>query len=168
PKPHKFADPDKYEPSQQAPTLGLVTAEFHENPWGHPHTNWGQFYAQNPGKFPPPTRVSNLIKEPARVIEHAQKLRAKSVRISIERDDVQTPVQQQGVWKRGNWNDAGLQAYVNTCKQLKAVDIEPIVTLDHFSQPLYFDWLTAKPGSDELQQFVNYACEAIRKLYDAG
>src|SRR3990167_9759741 len=54
--------------------------------------------------------------------------------------------------------------YRNFCRILKENGIEPMVTLHHFSEPLYFQW----ENRADVDGFVLYAKKICEILYEEG
>lgn len=71
--------------------------------------------------------------------------------------------------ERGVFDSAALERYVSWATQLRAAGIEPLVTLHHFTEPL---WLTAEGGllapsaADDFAAFVEVVAAALAPLVD--
>lgn len=88
----------------------------------------------------------------------AKELGHNAHRLSLEWSRLE---KEEGVWDRSEW-----EHYKAVVHELSALGIEPIVTLNHFTMPL---WLTAKGGwrsPDAPKLFARYAARAIEELGD--
>lgn len=85
-----------------------------------------------------------------------QKLGAKSYRFSIEWARLQQH-------NENEWNEAALERYVDFCKKLKAANIQPVITLHHYSDPIWFMEKGGFTKAENIQYFVDY----VEKVYTA-
>jgi beta-glucosidase len=75
------------------------------------------------------------------------------------------PITRLGVeWARiepepGRFDEAALEHYREECRYLKALGIEPLVTLHHFANPLWFE----KMGAFEREENIPYFLEFVEK-----
>jgi beta-glucosidase len=85
-----------------------------------------------------------------------KKMHMNAFRFSIEWSRVEP--------EEGAWNAEAIEHYKNYVMELKKRGIEPIVTLFHFTLPL---WFTAKGGFEKrrnVQYFVRFADRIVREL----
>lgn len=141
-------------PDAVAPVpIGFATAGFQDDgPKGHPDTNWGAHHRET--LIP---HVPDFWNRPERFIERLQDIGAKHFRFSIDRDRIQSS-------KDGPINEVNLMRYTQIIRQLKAAGIEPMVTLVHFCDPLYFSW--AK--EEDIPGVVEYAVQVCDMLAREG
>lgn len=127
--------------------IGFATADFQDNgPAIHPHTNWGEYYDKN---CSPVAHVPDIWHHPEKVIERLLDLNVHKFRFSISRDKI---------------DEGCLDHYRDFCLALQKHQIEPMVTLHHFTDPSYFSWERA----DDISGFVDYAVAVSEALYDVG
>ena len=94
---------------------------------------------------------------PERIIESLQALGVKKFRFSISRDKIEP-------YENGLIDEEALLHYAKFCRLLLHCGIEPMVTLHHFSDPLYFSWERA----GDISGFVRYAEVVSDMLYQEG
>lgn len=142
-------------PVEAAPVeIGFATADFQDNgAKQHPNTNWGQHHQKH---FPNIDHVPDIWNHPERVIERLTELGVKKFRFSVSRDQIEL--------KPGEFNEVAIEHYRAFTLQLIEAGIEPMATLDHFTEPLYFSWDRAK----DVDGFVAFAEKISETLYDAG
>jgi beta-glucosidase len=100
--------------------------------------------------------VPDLWNHPERVILRLKELGCKKFRFSVSRDKVEPQL--------GSFDKDALEHYRTLCRLLKEADVEPIVTLHHFSDPTYFSW----ERSEDIAGFVRYAEQISEVLYAEG
>lgn len=145
--------------SKHAPVdIGFATAEFQDNgPHIHPDTNWGNFYFQNMDKVGQIDKVPDTWNYPEKVVERLVELGVKKYRFSISRDKIEST---QGT----PYDQMAMDRYRTFCRLLKAHDIEPMVTVHHFSQPLYFNW----ENKEDVEGFIRFTEDICDLLYEEG
>lgn len=137
--------------------IGFATADFQENgPAQHPNTNWGQHYRQNAQNLGNITHVPDLWNHPERMIQILEDMGVKKFRFSISRDKIEPEL--------GHFDTSALDHYRQFCRMLVSKGIEPMVTLQHFSDPLYFSW----EDPSQIYGFVRYAQIVGQMLYEEG
>jgi len=146
-------------PVHSAPIdIGFANADFQVNgPKEHLNTNWSTFYENHAQELSDLGHYPDMWSHPERVIDRLNELGCKSFRFSISRDKIE-PVEGQP------FSDYNLQHYRNFCRMLTANGIEPMITLNHFSDPTYFSW--QRP--EDIEGFVNYAKVVADSLYEEG
>ena len=118
-------------PVKQAPVeIGFATADFQENGYEeHPDTNWGQCYLKHPEKFKLDQQMPDMWNHPERLIAKLKEVGVKKFRFSVSRDKVEP--------KLGKMDKSAILHYQRFCRRLIAEGIEPMVTLHHFTDPLF-------------------------------
>lgn len=146
-------------PLDTAPVdIGFSTADFQENgPQGHPHTNWTVYYRQHRERVGPIGQVPDLWNHPEHVFSRLEELGVKRLRFSISRDKIEPQL-------GGPWDQEALEHYRSFCRELRRRHIQAMVTLQHFSDPVYFSW----DRPEDIDGFVRYAEAAGNFLYDEG
>ncbi len=141
-------------PDSRAPVpIGFATAGFQDNgPKTHPYSNWGAHH-----KDTPIPHVPDFWNHPERFIKRLQNIGARHFRFSIDRDLIQ-PI------KDGPIHELNLWRYAEIIRQLKAVGIEPMITLVHFCDPLYFSW----EREEDIAELVDYAARVCDMLAEEG
>lgn len=144
-------------PSPDIP-MGAATAAFHDNgPQVHSNTQFGQLYLKDhPDRFNSDFQFPNMWEHPERFIERLKEINAQTFRFSVPRDLIEP---QEGVF-----HEAAFQKITSLCEQLNREGIVPIVTLEHFSRPLYQTFET----EEGIASFVRYAERMSDRLYQAG
>ena len=90
-------------------------------------------------------------------IECLKEIGAKSYRFSIEWARLQQH-------NENNWNEAALETYVNFCRKLKAANIEPVITLHHYSDPIWFMQKDGFSDAENIKYFIAYVEKVYRAL----
>ncbi len=138
--------------------IGFATSDFQDNgPGRHPNTNWQQHYARNSETIGSLGKMPDMWNNPDQVIERLCELGVKKFRFSVGRDKVEPELGQP-------YDQEALQHYRHFCRKLKAKGIEPMVTLYHFNDPLYFSW----ERLEDVEGFVRYAEAVSEVLYAEG
>lgn len=83
-----------------------------------------------------------------------KELRVKTYRFSVAWERIQ-PTQ-------GSWDDAAVQKYVQFCRDLKNAGIEPLITLHHYSDPIWFMEKGGFSKKENTQNFIDF-CERMVK-----
>ncbi|NGX27770.1 MAG: hypothetical protein K940chlam6_01708, partial [Chlamydiae bacterium] len=91
----------------------------------------------------------------AKIIASLQELGVNSYRFSIEWSQIEP--------KEGEWNETNLQVYVDLCKALRGAGIAPMVSLHHFSAPLWFH----ENGSFEKEENIDAFIRFSEKVFEA-
>ena len=89
-------------------------------------------------------------------IQCLKQLGAKAYRFSIEWARLQQH-------NENEWNEDALEKYVDFCTKLKAAHIEPVITLHHYSDPIWFMEKGGFTKSENIKYFIAY----VEKLYTA-
>ncbi len=135
--------------------LGFSTCDFQDHgPLAHPHTNWGDFYKD---KAHLTSLMPAMWENPERIIAYLKELGIKKYRFSLSRDRLQPELGK-------TFNRESLDRYTRFCRALIHEEIEPMVTLHHFSEPLYFSW----EREEDISLFIDYAISTSHLLYQAG
>lgn len=155
-----FAKRPQWEQTGEFPPIlwGFATAAFHDNgPLTHKDTNFGDLYLKrHPERFNPHHHFPNMWDHPERWLDRLVETGATTFRFSVPRDLVE-PCESL-------FSEAALQKITDFCDALILRGIEPIVTLEHNSYPLYQN-LDSAAGRES---FVAYAITVTEKLYQAG
>lgn len=136
---------------------GTATAA-HQVEGGNVHNDWSRF-ERLPGKIAHGDSSGIATDHWNRVAEDIglmKQLGANAYRFSIEWSRLEP--------KEGQWDEAAWQHYVDEISQLKAAGQEPVVTLLHFTLPL---WIADRGGAvapDFPEKFGRFAAEAARRL----
>jgi beta-glucosidase len=85
-----------------------------------------------------------------------KKLGVNAYRFSVEWSRIEPEPNQ--------WNEDALQTYLEMAKLLKDLKIEPMVTLHHFTNPLWFHQTSPWHSEKSIQKFVKYAEKVISTL----
>lgn len=152
--------PPPWQPDAPAPDIpiGVSTAAFHDNgPRVHHNTQFGQLYLKDhPERFEPNFQFPNMWEHPEPFIERLKEINAQTFRFSIPRDLVEP--------EEGHFDEAAFQKIIHFCGLLNYEGIAPIVTLEHFSRPLYQTFET----EEGIASFVRYTEKITERLYQAG
>jgi len=65
------------------------------------------------------------------------------------------------------WDTQALEKYVKFCKKLKACDIEPIITLHHYTDPVWFMGKEGFSNATNIKYFISYVEKVYTALADA-
>lgn len=96
----------------------------------------------------------------ATLIDRLQKLHVNCYRFSIEWSQIEP--------QEGLWNQEILNYYVELCQDLQDAGIAPMVTLHHFSEPLWFHEKGSFSKEENIPYFVNFAIKVspiLTQLY---
>jgi len=65
---------------------------------------------------------------------------------------------------QGNWDQSAFDYYHQLLEELRKVGVEPMVTLHHFTNPIWFSELGGWEKKDNLKYFYRYAQKAIQEF----
>ncbi|MGM0639977.1 MAG: glycoside hydrolase family 1 protein [Thermotogota bacterium] len=91
-----------------------------------------------------------------RDIDKLNELNLNSYRFSIEWAKIET--------KKGDFNNKEIERYKNMIRELKKRNIEPIVTLFHFSLPIWFLEMGGFSKVENIKYFTNYVHRIVKEL----
>jgi len=83
------------------------------------------------------------------IIKRLQELGVNSYRFSLEWSQIEP--------KEGEYNELNLQVYLNLCKDLRDQGITPMVTLHHFSEPIWFHEKGSFEKEENIDAFIHFA-----------
>lgn len=66
--------------------------------------------------------------------------------------------------KKGEWSKEGIRHYREELSQLKQADIEPLVSLHHFSSPQWFEEMGGWTNPDSVDCFVRFVDKVVEEL----
>ena len=94
-------------------------------------------------------------------IECLKELGAKCYRFSIEWARLQPENAQ-------DWDQSALEKYVDFCMKLKAANIEPVITLHHYTDPIWFLQQGGFSDATNIKYFVAYVEKVFTALAHAN
>lgn len=143
--------------------FGVATCTYQDSGAKHcPDSQWARWEME---KVPENNRSGQsanffeLYKTPEGLQEITNKLKAlgvNSYRFSLEWSHIEP--------REGEWNDVNFQVYVNLCQHLRDNGIIPMVTLHHFSEPVWFHDKGSFEKEENIQAFLNFAEKAFLRL----
>ena len=129
--------------------LGVATSEYqYSGQINCPNAQWAEWEKKLPIDKQS-GEAWNLWNRPQECIAILQKLNVSSFRFSIEWSKIETAP--------GVYDESAIQHYVDFCRELKKVGIEPMITLHHFTNPLWFEKLGAFEKEENIAHFVSFA-----------
>jgi beta-glucosidase len=138
--------------------FGTATAS-HQVEGGNTNNNWHAF-EQLPNKIKNGDKSGkacdhfNLFPQDIKLMK--DELKVHSYRFSIEWSRLQP--------KRGTWNTDAIKHYHNVIDELIKQNITPILTIHHFSNPIWFEEMGAFEKEENLTLFIEFG-EAVFKEY---
>lgn len=66
--------------------------------------------------------------------------------------------------KQGHWDEAALKHYEDVCKELIKQGIKPVITLHHYTNPIWFVQLGGFEKEKNIQYFVRYCTKVFERL----
>lgn len=91
-------------------------------------------------------------------IELLKKMKVKSFRFSIEWSTIEP--------HKGRINQAAIKHYHDLLDELIAANIKPVVSLHHFTHPIWFEELGAFEKEENIAYFVDFAQSMVREYRD--
>ena len=117
-------------------------------------SNWGKF--EREGKAPPHLNACEAIEHFDEDLEIMKKAGLKRYRLGVSWSGIER--------SRHQYNDTYLQNYVIQCDKLRAVGIEPMITLFHFEYPEYVDDDGGLLSPTFITDFLAFAEHVLRVL----
>ncbi|MBI3790853.1 MAG: family 1 glycosylhydrolase [Gemmatimonadetes bacterium] len=147
-----------FDPHWPAGFLWGTATAAHQVEGGNTHNDWSRFErgAGHVANGDVSGRAADHWNRVAEDVALMQALGANAYRFSLEWSRLE-PIE-------GGWDDAAWNHYAAELTALRAAHIEPVVTLLHFTLPL---WLADRGGltaPDFPAQFARFAAEAARRL----
>lgn len=135
-------------------TWGVATASHQIE--GDNINNWSDFENQK-GLEKSGSACQHWIrwKEDFQLIEN---LGVSSYRLSIEWSRIQP--------KKGEWNQAAVDQYSEMIDDLISRNIKPMVTLHHFSHPIWFEKMGGFTDRENIELWVDYCLRIFEQLND--
>lgn len=90
-------------------------------------------------------------------IQRIKNLGVTAYRFSIEWSKIEP--------QKGSFNEAALTHYENVCKELVQQGIKPVITLHHYTNPLWFYYLGAFEKAENISYFVIYCKKVFERLH---
>ncbi|MCP5506015.1 MAG: glycoside hydrolase family 1 protein [Chlamydiales bacterium] len=129
--------------------VGTATSEYqYSGQVNCPNNQWAEWEKRLPAEKQS-GQAWDLWNRPAECVQILKRLHFTSFRFSVEWSKIEP---EPGVYDR-----VALQHYVDFCKMLKREGIEPMVTLHHFTHPIWFDKLGAFEKEENVAHFVNFS-----------
>lgn len=91
-------------------------------------------------------------------IKLMQALSVKAYRFSVEWSKIEP--------NEGEVNAAAMRHYREVCEELQSAGIQPMITLHHFTQPLWFDRSGAFEQENNIPLFVRFCENVFQALHD--
>ncbi len=143
---------------------GVATASYQVeggiNGPGEPLNNWAPWDAS--GRVERCGDALRFWTEPGELLGRAADLGCNAFRMSIEWARVQ-PMREAGTTGEPEWDAAALDRYAHILSSARRVGMEPVVTLFHFTHPLWLGdhfWLDI----DAPRRFASYAGRCVTEL----
>ncbi len=90
--------------------------------------------------------------------DRARQMGLNSLRLSLEWSRIEP--------RPGTWDDAAIARYRQMLQGLRDRDLEPLVTLHHFTNPLWLEERGAFLAPDAVERFERYVTHAVEQLGD--
>lgn len=130
--------------------IGTATSEYqYSGKVTCPNTQWASWEDQKLSKDQHSGKACDLWNRPNEFVQILKKHHMTSFRFSVEWSKIEP--------ERGKIDQVALQHYVDFCKMLKREGIEPMVTLHHFTNPLWFEDLGAWEKEENIKYFVEFS-----------
>jgi beta-glucosidase len=88
----------------------------------------------------------------------AEQMENNALRLSLEWSRIEP--------REGQWDSAAIERYRAMLKDLRKRRIKPVVTLHHFTEPLWFFERGGFAHEENIRFFVRYASYAVQRLHD--
>lgn len=129
--------------------IGAATSEYqYSGSAACPNNQWARWEEKLPIEKQS-GKACDLWNRPAEFVQILKDLNMTSFRFSVEWSKIEP--------EKGRIDQVALQHYVDFCKMLKREGIEPMVTLHHFTNPLWFEQLGAFEKEENIEHFVEFS-----------
>ena len=88
----------------------------------------------------------------------AEQMENNALRLSLEWSRIEP--------REGRWDSAAIERYRIMLKDLRRRHIKPVVTLHHFTEPLWFFEQGGFAREENIRYFVRYASYVVQRLHD--
>ncbi len=103
-------------------------------------------------------RASNWWKQAERDFELAEQMENNALRLSLEWSRIEP--------EEGQWDNSALERYREMLTDLRKRNMKPIITLHHFTEPLWFADRGGFANESNIRFFVRYAAHVVEHLND--
>lgn len=134
---------------------GAATASYQVEGWNE-NTDWAQ--AAKEGRVPPAGRLADHYHRFAADFDIAKELGHNAHRFSIEWARIEP--------EEGHFDYAEIEHYREVLQALRARNIEPFITIWHFTLPLWFSERGGFERNDAPQVFARYCAFVVKELGD--
>ncbi|MBS3904406.1 MAG: glycoside hydrolase family 1 protein [Simkania sp.] len=140
---------------------GVATSMYQDSGAVHcPQSQWSDWESRCMPAHDRSGAAVNLFalyqKEPLSVISKLQLLGVNTYRFSIEWSHLEP--------EKGKLDVEKLKTYVEFCKILRDYGIQPIITLHHFSEPLWFHSKGSFEKEENISDFLGFCQWAVKEL----
>lgn len=129
---------------------GTATAAY-QIEGGNENTNWGE-WEKDSSRIKDASRAVTAVDGWNRAKDDVQLMKnlgVNSYRFSLAWNRIEP--------EKGNFNEDALRHYDELINELKANNIEPMITLHHFTHPLWFEQLGAFEKEENIKYFVEFS-----------
>jgi len=157
--------PEKLAKKKTSMKVGATTAYYQtEGAMGCPQSSWArredELFAQGTFKLENRSGLAvQLMGDHDKIIELLKGADLNAFRFSVEWSIIEP--------QKGHINELALQRYQELCQKLLDNDIQPMVTLHHFTQPKWFDDIGGFENRENLEYFGKF-CEKIAEYTPKG
>lgn len=138
--------------------FGAATSEYqYSGRVNCPNNQWAEWEERLPLEKQS-GKAWDLWNRPAECVQILKSLHMTSFRFSVEWSKIEP--------EPGVYDQVALQHYVDFCKMLKKEGIEPMVTLHHFTHPVWFDQLGAFEKEENIPHFVRFSKVVYEAMKD--
>ncbi|MCI5052148.1 MAG: family 1 glycosylhydrolase [Simkaniaceae bacterium] len=140
---------------------GVATSTFQDSGAFHcPNSQWSVWEKTHVEEGNHSGRSVNLFeiyeKKPEIVIDRLKKLGVNTYRFSVEWSHIEP--------KQGQFIREKLEVYRSFCQKLREANIEPMVTLHHFSEPNWFHEMGSFEHEENIAHYTNFSSLVFRAL----
>jgi|LSQX01.1.fsa_nt_gb beta-glucosidase len=126
---------------------------------GDTNNSWYDWYCQ--GKIKDgssPLRATDHVRLWPEDFDRMRDMGVRTYRMSVEWSRIEP--------EKGRFDDAALEQYRAMLQRLNDLGIRPLLTLHHFTNPLWFEQMGAFEHPDSTSLFLRYAATVVRALGD--
>lgn len=142
--------------------FGVATASFQVeyDPTEKVDTNWSRFLVKHPKTISPGELGPEWWKEgnAEQDIDRFASLGVKSLRMSLEWARIEP--------KKGVYDSSAIKRYKDIIEYSKTMELEPMITIHHFTNPGWFDDLGGWEKKENVEYFLTYSTRLVKEFPD--
>ncbi len=136
---------------------GISTSEYQiSGAENCPDSDWAHHESQPNSRLSPSGKALDHWNEMERDVALLKKLGVNSYRFSLEWSKIEP--------QKGEFDQSAIDHYIELCRLLRKNNIEPMITLHHFTNPQWFAEEGGFENEENIQDYVDFCTYVFKKM----